>query len=221
MYMQQKMNAQKRILMIQELENQGIRDRKVLEAMEKIERHEFVPREVENEAYSNTPLPIGYGQTISQPYTVAYMLELLELEKGAKVLEIGTGSGYNAILIAEIVGSKGKVYSVEIIPELVKFSKENIRKTGLKNVEIIMGDGGRGYEKEKPYDRIIITAAAKEIPPDLLKQLKEGGILVAPLGERDMQTMTKIRKTKKKITKKEFGGFIFVPLTGKYKTKNI
>lgn len=219
--MQQEMNARKRILMIKELENQGIKDKKVLEAMEKIERHEFVPREVEAEAYINTPLPIGYEQTISQPYTVAYMLELLELEKGNKVLEIGTGSGYNASLIGEIVGSKGKVYSVEIIPELAKFSKENIRKTGLKNVEIIIGDGGRGYEKGKPYDRIIITAATKEIQPALLKQLREGGILIAPLGERDMQTMTKIKKTKNGIVKKEFGGFLFVPLTGKYKAKNI
>lgn len=210
------MNAQRRLSMIKEMEIEGIKDKKVLEAMEKIPRHEFVPRSMEGEAYSNVPLPIGYGQTISQPYTVAFMLEALELKEGNKVLEVGTASGYNACLIAEIVGKKGKVYTIEIIPELVKTAEENIKKAGIKNIKVVHGDGSRGYEKAKPYDRIILTAGAPSVPKPLIKQLKYGGILVGPIGSMCSQNMIKITKTKKGLIKKDIGLFIFVPLKGRY-----
>ncbi len=210
------MEAQKRIQMVRELEMEGIRDKKVLEAMEKIPRHEFVPEGLREEAYLNIPLPVGYEQTISQPYTIAFMLEALELEKGQKVLEVGTASGYNACLIAEIVGKKGRVYTVEIIKALAKFAKENIKKEGIKNVRVIGGDGSRGYEKAKPYDRVIITAGAPEVPPPLIKQLKKGGIIVAPIGPLYSQSMIKLKKTEKGLTRKDLGAFVFVPLKGKY-----
>jgi protein-L-isoaspartate(D-aspartate) O-methyltransferase len=210
------MHTQKRLSMIRELETEGIKDKKVLEAMEKIPREEFVLEQFHNEAYANVPLPIGQDQTISQPYTVAFMLEALELKEGNKVLEIGTGSGYNACLIAEIVGKKGKVYTIEIIPELVELAKKNIKKAGMKNIEVIGGDGSRGYEKAKPYDRIIITAGAPKIPEPLTKQLKQGGILVGPVGSMYEQNMIKIIKKRKELIKKDLGLFIFVPLKGKY-----
>ncbi len=210
------MLAERRISMIRELEIEGIRDKKVLQAMEKIPRHEFVPRAMEEEAYANVPLPIGQGQTISQPYTVAFMLEALELKEGQKVLEIGAASGYNACLIAEIVGKKGKVYTIEIIPELVKLAKENINKMGMKNIRVVHGDGSRGYAKAQPYDRIIITAGAPEVPKPLIEQLKNNGILVGPVGSVYSQNMIKIKKTRKGIIKKDLGCFVFVPLKGKY-----
>lgn len=210
------MHVQKRISMVSMLELEGIKNREVLKAMEKVERHEFVPKGMEGEAYLNIPLPVGFEQTISQPYTVAFMLEELELEKGQKVLEIGTASGYNACLIAEITGKKGKVYTVEIIPELVKFARENIKKAGMKNITVIEGDGSMGYEKAKPYDRIIVTAAMPKIPEPLIKQLKTGGILVGPVGSHESQNMVKLEKTRKGITKKDLGMFTFVPLRGRY-----
>ncbi|MEM4266685.1 MAG: protein-L-isoaspartate(D-aspartate) O-methyltransferase [Candidatus Nanoarchaeia archaeon] len=210
------MLAQRRLSMIRELEIEGIKDKKVLQAMEKIPRHEFVPKELQEDAYANIPLPVGQGQTISQPYTVAFMLEALELKEGQKVLEIGAASGYNACLIAEIVGKKGKVYTIEIIPELVKLAKENIKRIGIRNIRVIYGDGSKGYAKAKPYDRIIITAGAPEVPKPLIKQLKNNGILVGPIGQMYSQNMIKITKTRKGITKKDLGYFVFVPLKGKY-----
>ncbi len=217
------MHAQRRITMVRNLEEEGIIDRRVLKAMESIPRHEFVQEDLEIEAYSNMPLPIGYDQTISQPYTIAFMLEALELNKGNKVLEIGTGSGYNASLIAEIIGKEGKVYTVEIIPELVELARRNIGRLGINNIKIIQGDGSVGYEKEKPYDRIIITAGAPKIPEALVKQLKTGGIIIGPVGSTYSQNMVRIKKKKEGLTKEDLGEFIFVPLKGKYgfKTKDI
>ncbi|MBM3200256.1 protein-L-isoaspartate(D-aspartate) O-methyltransferase [Candidatus Woesearchaeota archaeon] len=202
--------------LIDELKLEGIKDVKVLEAFSKIHRDLFVPDEMLSESYANIPLPIGYGQTISQPYTIAIMLEALGLKPGDKVLEAGTGSGYNAALIGHIVGSKGKVFTTEIVPELVNRSKDKIRGVGLKNIKVVNCDGSLGYAKEAPYDKIIVTAACREIPPLLLEQLRDNGVLVAPVGSRHEQRMLKVRKTGNKLDIKSLGFFVFVPLKGAY-----
>lgn len=201
--------------LIKLLKEEGIKDKKVLEAILKIDRKLFVPKEYEKEAYGNYPLPIKEGQTISQPWTVAFMLEALELKEGEKVLEIGAGSGWNAALIGFIVGKKGKVISTEIHEELIKTAKENLKKTGLKNINVLKWDGSQGYLPEAPYDKIICTAASPEIPQPWVKQLREGGLILAPLGEPS-QVMVKAKKVKGKLVKEELGFFQFVPLKGKW-----
>ncbi len=199
--------------LIQILKEEGITDQKVLEAIQKVPRHLFVPKQHQDQAYVNYPLPIGEGQTISQPFTVAFMLQALELKPNQKVLEIGTGSGYNAALIAELIKPKGKLYTTEIHEPLIKKAKQALKK--YKNTKIIKTDGSQGYGKGAPYDRIIATAAAKEIPQPWLDQLKDKGILIAPIGQYT-QVMIKITKIKNKIKKQELGDFQFVPLKGKY-----
>lgn len=193
-----------------------VKNKRIISAFRQVKREDFVLEEFVNKAYSDTALQIIEGQTISQPTTIIEMLELLELKPGMKVLEVGSGSGYNAALLGKIVGSKGKVYSTEIVPRLVEFARENIKKTSLKNIEIILSDGSEGYAKEAPYDRIIVTAAAPRIPKVYAEQLKEGGVLVIPIGSEFGQTMIKARKTKGKLVKEELGEYIFVPLKGKY-----
>jgi len=193
-----------------------VKNKRVIAAFRQLKREDFVLEEFVDKVYSDTALPIIEGQTISQPTTIVEMLELLELKPGMKVLEVGSGSGYNAALMGKIVGSKGKVYSTEIVPRLVEFARENINKTSLKNIEIILSDGSEGHAKKAPYDRIIVTAAAPRIPELYAKQLKEGGILVIPVGSEFGQTMVKARKVKGKLVKEELGEYIFVPLKGKY-----
>lgn len=213
---------QKREKLIRELKSEGITDKKVLEVTSKVPRHLFVREEDIEYSYANHPLQILRGQTISQPYTVAFMLEALKLKKGQKVLEVGTCSGYNAVLISQLVGEKGEVYTIEIIPELVEIAKKNLKKvknkTRLKvdNIHIIGGDGSKGYEKGAPYDRIIATAACPSIPPPFTEQLKENGIIVTPVGSRFSQRMMRARKIGSKVIEENLGGFIFVPLVGKY-----
>ena len=197
--------------LVQELKQQGIKDENVLNALFKIKRELFVPGKLKNLAYENYPLDIGNNQTISQPYTTAYMLQLLELKKNDKVLEIGTGSGWSTSLIAQII-NPGKVYSIENIESLSKFAKENIKKTKLKNIKIFTGDGSEGLKKFAKYDKIIVNAACSKIPRILLKQLKDNGILVCPVGNLYEQDMIKIIKHKNKYVMKNLGGFIFVPL---------
>jgi len=190
-----------------------IKSESVKRAFEKVDRKLFVPEYLEDRAYSDHPLPIGFNQTISAPSMIAIMLEALDLKRGDKVLEIGTGSGYNAALISEIVGEN--VFSIERIPELAEFAKNNLKKSGYK-VKILIGDGTLGYEGESPYDKIIVTAAAPKIPETLIKQLKIGGKLCIPVGERyfcDLIVAEKI--SDKKIKKKNYGGCAFVPLIGK------
>ena len=193
-----------------------IKDKKIIEAFRKVSRELFVAEERKEEAYGDYPLPIGKGQTISQPTTVMIMTQALELKEGDKVLEVGSGSGYQAAIIANIVGDNGRVISTEIVDELVESAKSNIKKLKLKNVEIIKHDGSKGYSKEAPYDRIIITAACPKIPNPLIKQLKEGGIIVAPVGNMNEQEMIKGRKIKGKLIKENLGDFMFVPLKGKH-----
>lgn len=188
----------------------------VLKAFKKIKRENFILKQYKSEAYGDYPLPIGYGQTISQPTTIMMMLETLELKSKDKVLEIGTGSGYSGAIIAEAI-NPGKIYTLEIIKELVEFSKANLKKTKLKNIEVIKADGSVGYKKNSPYNKIIVNAASKEIPEPLLKQLKLNGILVAPVGSGIFgQEMVKIKKTREGIKKENLGSFVFVKLRGRY-----
>jgi len=196
-------------------ESKTISDERLFSAFMEIPREAFILKENIEYAYNDYPLPIFGGQTISQPTTIMIMLEALELKEDDKVLEIGTGSGYNAALISRIC-KKGMVYSTEIVPELVEFARKNLKKIGIKNVKVIEWDGSMGYEKEAPYDKIISTAAAPEIPKPWLDQLKINGIIVSPVGPSYAQEMMKIRKTRKGIQIKELGSFIFVPLKGKY-----
>lgn len=192
-----------------------VKDNSVMDAFKKIPREQFIKDNVE-EAYADCPLSIGEGQTISQPTTVVMMTQALELEEGHKVLEIGSGSGYQAAIISEIIGKKGKIISTEIVPELADFARQNIKKLGLRNVEIITHDGSKGYEKEAPYDRIIVTAACPEIPRPLVSQLKENGIIIAPVGGMNEQAMIKARKRNGRLAEENLGNFVFVPLKGRY-----
>lgn len=194
-----------------------IKDEKLLKEFSEVPRELFIRNGFEEEAYGDYPLPIGEGQTISQPTTVMLMTQALELEQGQKVLEVGAGSGWQAAIIAKIVGNRGKVITTEIIPELAEFAENNIKKAKIKNVEVINYDGSQGYKKEAPYDRIIITAACPRIPPPLIDQLKDNGIIVAPVGSLVFgQDMIKLRKTKSGITTQSLGSFVFVPLKGMY-----
>jgi len=192
-----------------------IKDKNVLSAFENVKREDFVIGGDEHSAYADYPLPIHAGQTISQPTTVVMMTQALELKKGDKVLEVGTGSGYQAAIIASIVGSKGKVITTEVIPDLVKFAKANLKKAKIKNVMVVESDGSQGYEKEAPYDGIIVTAAAPAISKKLVGQLKQGKILVVPVGSLYMQEVLKIKKLKQDVDIDSLGHFAFVPLKGK------
>jgi protein-L-isoaspartate(D-aspartate) O-methyltransferase len=159
--------------------DRGISDKAILSAMRKVPRHLFVPADIQDEAYDDNPLPIGYGQTISQPYIVAYMTEVSRPEPGKKVLEVGTGSGYQAAVLSEITDT---VYTIEIIPELAKEASARFKKLGYRNIKVRYGDGYKGWPEHSPFDIIIVTAAPEEIPQPLLDQLAENGRLVIPVG---------------------------------------
>ena len=193
-----------------------IKDKKVIEAFKTIPREKFIPEEYIDQAYGDYPLSIGKGQTISQPTTVMLMTEALELKKGDKVLEIGAGSGYQAAIISKIIGEKGKVITTEIVPELAELAENNIKKLKIKNIKIIHYDGSQGYKKESHYNKIIIAAACPEIPSQLINQLKENGIIIAPVGDLFSQQMIKGIKKKGYLETKSLGYFMFVPLKGKY-----
>jgi len=189
----------------------GITDERVLAAMEKVPRHEFVLAEDLKEAYADHPLPIGFGQTISQPYIVALMTELLELKPGEKVLEIGTGSGYQAAVLAELTD---EVYTVEIIPQLAASAAERLQRLGYTQVKTRNADGYYGWEEAAPFDAIIVTAAPDHVPPPLVEQLKEGGRLVIPVGPPGgYQTLWRITKSEGKVISENITGVLFVPLT--------
>jgi protein-L-isoaspartate(D-aspartate) O-methyltransferase len=195
-----------------QIRRRGVTDQDVLDAMERVPRHEFVPSQYRPQAYADHPLPIGFGQTISQPYIVALMTQLLELKPGHRVLEVGTGSGYQAAILGEIVA---EVYTVEIIEALAIQARERLARLGCGNVRVRCGDGYFGWEEHAPYDAIVVTAAAREIPPPLLAQLKDGGKLVVPVGPPGgYQTLWEISKKKAKFNKRNVTGVLFVPLTG-------
>jgi len=188
-----------------------------IEAFESVKREDFIPIELRAQAYEDTPLPILRGKTISQPTTVMLMTSALEIERGNRIFEIGTGSGYQTAILAKITGPKGKVISTEIVPELVAFARENIRKSGIQNVEVYEDDGSKGMLGKGPFDRIIITAACREFPKELLEQLKPNGIIVGPVGSASEQEMIRGRKDKNGKLELEFlGQFLFSPLYGKY-----
>lgn len=185
----------------------------ILDAFSNVNREDFMPRNVKTMAYEDTALPIGHGQTISQPYTIALMLSLLGLEKpqGQRVLEIGSGCGYVLALLSEIVGENGRVFGIEVVKELAEKSKENLADYG--NVKVYNKNGADGLEEKAPFDGIIISAAIRDIPEKLMAQLKVGGIIVAPKGSRFEQEIIAIkRKSKTEFEiKKKLPGFIFVP----------
>ena len=208
----EKLGKEKKAL-IEKLIKEGVlKNELIIEAFKAIPREEFLLKAFVSKAYADVALPIHAQQTISQPTTIAIMLEALELEPGLKVLEVGTGSGYNAALLSRIVGPKGKVYTIEIVPELVEFAKKNLAKLKIRNVEVVLGDGSKGYPKEAPYDRIICAAAALKMPSAFVEQLKEGGIVIAPIGTRSLQHLIKGRKINGKLVTEELGEFVFVPL---------
>ena len=192
----------------------GVSDEAVLKAMETVPRHEFVPPKYLGQAYADHPLPIGYGQTISQPFIVAWMTELLEIGEGDKVLEIGTGSGYQAAVLAEITD---QVYSMEIIEELEKSGEERLKRLGYTKVNVKHADGYFGWEEHAPYDAIIVTCAPDHIPQPLIQQLKDGGRMVLPVGPPGgYQSLWLITKQGDQVLSKNLGGVRFVPLTGEH-----
>jgi len=188
----------------------------IIKAFERVPRHEFVPKEYRKMAYDDTPLPIGLGQTISAPSMIATMLEELQARRGDKILEIGTGSGYNAALLSEITGEGGMVYTIERIEELAIEAERRLRKLGYENVEVVIGDGTKGYEKCSPYDRIIVTAASPRIPKPLMEQLAEKGRMVIPVGSLEYQILNIVDKFKGEIRVYEKGACVFVPLIGEH-----
>ncbi len=195
----------------QQIQNRGIDHQATLRAMRNVERHLFVPRGQQRRAYDDGPMPIGYGQTISQPYIVAYMTQLVNPGPEDRVLEIGAGSGYQAAVLAEIVD---KVYTIEIIPELGNQAKQLLESLNYDNVEVITGDGYFGHEKQAPYDAIVVTAAAEYIPPPLIAQLKDGGKMVIPVGSPFLvQTLMLVEKQGDKITTTNLMPVRFVPFT--------
>src|SRR5262245_26936813 len=195
-----------------DLKPRGIKDARVLAAIEVVPRHLFVPDDQKKAAYEDRPLPIGSGQTISQPYIVAHMSELLGLRGGEKVLEIGTGSGYQAAVLARLAAA---VYSIEIIPWLGEQAQTRLKQLGFDNVQIKIGDGFFGWEEKAPFDVILFTAAAPEIPAPLWHQLREGGQIILPRGDPGQtQRLTRVRKVGGKQLIEPMNEVIFVPLTG-------
>ena len=190
-------------------------DERVMRVLGTVGRHRFVPPHLQSSAYENRPLSIGYGQTISQPYIVALMTDLLELEAGDVVLEIGTGSGYQAAILSRLVS---RVYSIEIIPELAKSASQLLQRLGFGNIEVKNADGYYGWQAHAPFDAIMVTAASSHIPPPLVSQLKPGGVLLIPVGSPfQVQQLTLVRKSKNgELTTRQILPVRFVPFTGKH-----
>ena len=197
-----------------QMRDQDITDPEVLAIMEKVPRHRFVLPQDTDRAYIDSPLPIGYGQTISQPYMVALMTQLLSVQPGDKILEVGTGSGYQAAILAELTD---QVYTVEIVPELAETAAQRLRELGYTQVHTKNADGYFGWEEFAPYDAIIVTAAPDHIPQPLVKQLKDGGRLVIPVGPPGtIQTLWMVEKQGEQVRSRQITGVVFVPLTGQH-----
>jgi protein-L-isoaspartate(D-aspartate) O-methyltransferase len=201
--------AERRRMVEQQIRGRGVKDPEVLAAMERVERHRFMPASVARDAYADGPLPIGHGQTISQPYIVAYMTEELGVEKTHKVLEIGTGSGYQAAILGEVAG---QVYTIEIVEPLGTQAAALLKDLGYENVHVRIGDGYAGWPEEAPFDRIMVTAAPDHVPQPLVDQLAVGGRMIIPVG-RDYQELVVITKTEKGVVQRATIPVRFVPLT--------
>jgi protein-L-isoaspartate(D-aspartate) O-methyltransferase len=200
-------------MVAEQIRARGIRDERLLAVMEEIPRHRFLPPHLADRAYEDGPLPIGEGQTISQPYIVAQMTQALRLAGTEKVLEIGTGSGYQTAILCRLAG---EVVTVERYAVLHATAEELLRELGIVNVRFRVGDGTMGVPEDAPFDRILVTAAAPEIPPPLFEQLAEGGILVIPVGGRWEQELVRVRKESGKAKTEYLGGCRFVPLVGQW-----
>jgi protein-L-isoaspartate(D-aspartate) O-methyltransferase len=209
--LQDKFQKERERMVKSQIEYRGIKDKSVLNAMRKVLRHEMVPSNVVNRAYTDGPLPIGYGQTISQPYIVAFMTEAINPKPEHKVLEIGTGSGYQAAVLAEIVK---EVYTIEIVNELYKSADKKLNELGYKNIFCKAADGYYGWEEHAPFDAIVVTAAAEHIPPPLVEQLKDGGKMIIPVGAPFLnQNLILVEKKGEEITTRSLMPVRFVPFT--------
>jgi protein-L-isoaspartate(D-aspartate) O-methyltransferase len=203
--------AQRRNMVESQLRARGIRDERVLAAMFHAPRHEFVSEDYRHQVYEDHPIPIGEGQTLSQPYIVAVMLEALKLDPSDAVLEIGTGSGYQTALLSELTR---KVYSIERHASLARAAQATLARLGYSNVEVLLGDGSHGLPERAPFDAIVVSAAAPQIPPPLFEQLREGGRMVIPVGPPHAQDLQLVRKQKGQALVTEMEGCRFVPLIG-------
>ena len=201
-------------MITQQIKARGIKDKKVLEAMRSIPRHKFVSSDFESSAYKDIPLPIGCGQTISQPYIVALMTELLKLNEKNKVLEVGTGSGYQSAILSKIVN---QIYTIEIFEELGISARERLKDLGYSNVKVKIADGYYGWPQEAPFDAIIVTCVSDHIPPPLIEQLKNGGRMCIPVGNVfQVQNLMLVKKEKGKISIKNILPVRFVPMLGEH-----
>jgi protein-L-isoaspartate(D-aspartate) O-methyltransferase len=209
----QDFEAARSAMVEQQLRKRGISDSRVLEAMGRIGRHLFIPPDHQSEAYDDRPVPIGEGQTISQPYMVALMTQTLAPKAKDRVLEVGTGSGYQTAILAELCQ---KVYTIERIPALRQKAEKILRGLGYPNVAFRTGDGSRGWPEEAPFEGIMVTAGAPQPPPTLTSQLAEGGRLIIPAGSRYSQTLYKIIRQGDQFSEEEVTGCVFVPLVGDY-----
>lgn len=205
---------QRKRMVEEQIAYRGVRDKRVLEAMESVPRHLFIPEEARSYSYYDQPVPIGYGQTISQPYIVAFMTELLQTGNNDVILEVGTGSGYQAAVLARLVK---QVYSIEIIKDLGEEARQRLKQLGYANIEVMIGDGYKGWAEHAPFDAIIVTAAAEHIPQPLIDQLKAGGRMVIPVGGiyavQDLMLITKDASSK--VVKESIIPVRFVPLLRK------
>ena len=209
---------QERNRLVDDLKARGyVTSKAVEEAMRRVPREEFLPAELREEAYLDSPLPIGEGQTISAPHMVAIMAEHLDLKPGMKILEVGAGSGYHAAVCAEVIAPDGHVYTMERIASLASFAEDNLRRTGYAElVTVVIGDGSRGLPDHAPYDRIFVAAGAPDIPSPLTAQLANGGKLLVPVGSRWYQDLFKVTRKGAKLEKENLGGCVFVPLIGEH-----
>ncbi|MCS7109733.1 MAG: protein-L-isoaspartate(D-aspartate) O-methyltransferase [Candidatus Micrarchaeota archaeon] len=209
-------NIERNKIMIEYLIKSGYIDKRIGSVMEEIKREEFVDDSLKEYSYIDTPLPIGFGQTISAPSIVGLMMKELDIKEGMKILEIGTGSGWQTAMLCKLVGENGKVFSVERIKELAEMAKERLVKLGIKNVEIKVGDGTIGWIENAPYDRIIVGAAAPDVPKPLIEQLNIKGKLIIPVGHLYWQELVLVEKGEKEIKVKNLLPVMFVPLVGRY-----
>jgi protein-L-isoaspartate(D-aspartate) O-methyltransferase len=208
----QNFGKERRRMVVEQIERRGICDKRILEAMREVPRHEFVPTAVKSGAYDDHPLPIGFGQTISQPYIVAFMLEHLVLRATDRVLELGTGSGYQAAILSKLVA---QVFSIEIVDELIQRATADFQRLGYQNILLKSGDGYQGWPEFAPFDAIIVAAAPDHVPQPLIGQLREGGRMVIPVGDSVDQTLVLIEKGSGVIRKRVMCSVRFVPFTRK------